>query len=457
MKKTILFLLFLIAPRVYAGTIYISTAGAATNSGCTDSATPLVNLTTCSVSGTTIQFPGGTDLSGVVTSGATQSTVYIKDATNSNRKIFWIDSVNDGADSLTVTVAPSGVVNSSATIGGWHLLTNAYVEGAVRAGDTVVFNDSPAAASAIMWTFRASGDGTSGYVKIKGKSGVRPVLTTQDTNNCIVGGANTNLWIENLEIQQQGASGNGIASLGACCVVLNVKISDAGTDGIATNGGGSVIAKCEITGLSRYGIYQGNAGLVVFGNYLHDIGGYGIYANVATPRIDIINNIFDTITNNAFYTYAGGGVGDGGIVFVGNTVYGGLASGVKPSGGDRYTMLMANNIFKDNGNTASEYNVEWPTAVMQVIGFNNVLNVSGGAGGGNVLNYTLDASDFSTDPLFSNGAGGDFSLGTASPAKATGYPGTFLGGSVGYKDIGAVQRQEPAGGGATPTAVGYAQ
>ena len=54
-------------------------------------------------------------------------------------------------------------------------------------------------------------------------------------------------------------------------------------------------------------------------------------------------------------------------------------------------------------------------------------------------------NDLGVDPAFTNAASGDFSIGTA--LKAAGFPGAFQGAtSTGYLDVGAVQRQEPAGG-----------
>ena len=112
-----------------------------------------------------------------------------------------------------------------------------------------------------------------------------------------------------------------------------------------------------------------------------------------------------------------------------------------------------NNIFSENGNAAGEFNVEWVSGAAEYVSFHgwNVFYHSGGGGGANLSGLTVNAqvasSEFTTDPAFTNAAGGDFSIGSTSPAKATGYPGAFLGGSTGYLDIGAVQRQEAGGGG----------
>jgi len=55
---------------------------------------------------------------------------------------------------------------------------------------------------------------------------------------------------------------------------------------------------------------------------------------------------------------------------------------------------------------------------------------------------------------FTNAAGGDLSLVDTSNAKANGVPGLFENQSyTSYLDIGAVQRQEPSGGGGSGSVV----
>jgi hypothetical protein len=93
-------------------TLYIDTGGHALGSGSTDTANPThdstTNGVTVSVSGTTVTFSGAIDLSTVPTDGS--GTIWINDATNSNAKIFKITSVDDGADTLVVSVAPTGTI-----------------------------------------------------------------------------------------------------------------------------------------------------------------------------------------------------------------------------------------------------------------------------------------------------------------------------------------------------------
>ena len=153
-----------------------------------------------------------------------------------------------------------------------------------------------------------------------------------------------------------------------------------------------------------------------------------------------------------------GGAGDSRarLIADGCTIYGCGNSGIESNANSELTLL--NTILAENGNAAGEYNVEWTAGDAEKIGFHawNVFYHSGGGGGANLLGLTANAvvtsSEFTTDPTFTNAAGADFSIGSSSPAKAAGFPGAFLGSSsTGYLDIGAVQRQEPAGGGATTT------
>ena len=56
-----------------------------------------------------------------------------------------------------------------------------------------------------------------------------------------------------------------------------------------------------------------------------------------------------------------------------------------------------------------------------------------------VFYYIVIRVDLTSDPLLVDPANGDFRLKAGSPCKATGFPGQFLGGSLGYLDMGAVQ------------------
>ena len=517
------------------GNLYIDTGGATTNSGSRDSNTAALSGTGASNVGTTVNLPAGTDLSSVQTSGANQDTIYLNDATNANRKIFWITAKDDTLDTVTVDVEPSGIVSSSWAIGGRMVLTPANYEAAMRPGDTVTFNNSPAARSVAFITTRVAGTGTGGYVKFVGKTGTRPVFNITNTANVLIGtGGQALNWWENFELDQDGASGNVIAGLGPGGILHNLKVSDGGGIGYNTGDTGTTMIASEITGVAGVGI-SASVSTLVKGCYIHDGSSDGILQTGAGPVTIISANIIDTC--------AGRGINDSGapttaahlLLLDGNTVYGCGDSGLEIADADRHTILI-NSIFSENGNAAGEYNVEWVAGSAELGSFHawNVFFHSDDAGG-SLLNLIVNAqvasSEFTTDPQFtatrstltatsaspcvftvtagatpsnnnsgtlSAGTGGalptgftagttyyvvnvsgntfqlsltlggagvnssstgtapfffhtsaiaNFAISSTSPAKAAGFPGQFLGGSLGYLDIGAVQRQEPAGGG----------
>ena len=438
--------LCLVSTASVAGILYVDTGGSATNSGSTDQNSANLTGTAATVAATVVSLDGSPDLSGVVTSGDAQSTIYINDATNSNQKIFWITAFDDTLNTVTVSVAHTGVTSSSWAIGGRIIHTPANVESALRAGDIYQFNNSPATATATYLTARTSGDSTSGYITIRGKSGVRPVLNVTNTSIVLTGNAQTNWLIENLELDQDGASGN-VASGWTQTLFKNIKIVDGGGDGIAVAGNTVTVHQCEISGVTGSGISTGAGSLLyAFGNYIHDNATHGINASGNTPRMILVNNIIDSNTDRGILSSSTPTSSSIRSMLIGNTIYGNGNSGLEVTDADT-AFTLVNNIFEANGNAAGEYNVEWVAGTAEISGahYNNVFYL--GAGANNLLNLTVDSTESTADPAFTNAAGGNFSIGIGSSAKATGYPGVFLGGTTGYMDMGPVQRQEPVGGG----------
>ncbi|MDP1721592.1 MAG: right-handed parallel beta-helix repeat-containing protein [Candidatus Gottesmanbacteria bacterium] len=444
-------------------TLYISTGGANTNSGCTDVAAGDASIISGSAAtnvGTLVTLDGSPDLSGLVTSGATQSSINLSGATNANKKIFWISAFDNTAKTVTVDTAPTGTLGAWKIGGQWTVPAStgmSTIDAATtfRAGDTIIFNDSPVSASQIFFTARAAGTGAAGPITVKGKTGVRPVITVTSTDYCFTPG-NFDLWrFENLEFAQTGASGTVLlgGDTATSHTYYNIKISDGGGVGINIQTSHSRLLMSEVSGVGSGGVqFNNNGSFGLFqGNYIHDVGGNGFDVTTACSSI-FINNIIDSAAGRGIYL---GGAYTSAANFItinGNTVYGCGDSGLEVADTDAMVTL-TNNIFSENGDAAGEYNVEWTAGTAQIISLHgwNVFYHSGGGGGANLLNLTVNAqvasSEFTTDPGFTNAAGGDFSISSTSPAKAAGFPGAFLGGPTGYLDIGAVQRQESTGGG----------
>jgi hypothetical protein len=437
-------------------TLYIDTGGHAQGSGSRDSATPIVSgATGASVSGTTVTLAGSPDLSTVATDGS--DTIYIADATNSNQLIFRITGVDDGADTVTVDTAPTGsIANSAWGIGGQFVNAYARFTGALNGGWTAQYNNSPAALSGV-FTMPRAGSATDGYITIKGKAGTPPVLTMNSTAS-IYGGSNFFGWrLENLELVQTGASGNIVApGNGGRWLLDRLSITDGGGVGFLTTGSNTIFVGCEFANLLGDGFSGSGASYFFHGCYIHDNGGIGIAATSASSQISLVNCIVESNTGKgiAFSSAAAGNTLIG--FLIGNTIYGNGDSGLEVTDTEPM-MVLFNNIFSQNGNAAGEYNVEGAGA-LEVFGFhrNNVFYHSGGGGGANLSNLTTNSTEVTTDPLFTDAANGDFSISSLSPAKAAGFPGSFPldGLSVGYLDIGAVQREEAGTSGGSFTWAG---
>lgn len=427
-------------------TIYVDTGGATTNSGSTDNNTATVSSAssgfTAAVSGTTVTFSGNTDLSGVSADGS--QTIYIADATNSNQKIFRITAVDDGANTVTVDTAPTGTIAASAwAIGGRFVWTKSAITAAVKAGWTVQFNNSPAAASgASLIDISNDGNSTNGPIRWIGKAGAKRTLSGSGAG-LIGGSGRSGHYFSNLELSNSGSNPLDFSNF-SHIILDDVKVS-AASNGTTLNNG--LVINCEFSGCSSPALTISNNGSVrYFGNYIHDNSSHGFSSESTSEGSTFVNNIFDTNAGRGYYNQSGSS-GVQVSMFWGNTVYGGGNSGFESTSGNLFGPMI-NNIFSENGNAAGEYNVEMTAGGDWLIHRYNNFYHSGGGGAANLLNITAGSTEPTTDPTFTDAANADFSIGSSSPAKAAGWPGAFLGaGSTGYLDIGAVQRQEAGSSG----------
>lgn len=426
-------------------TFYVQTTGSATNSGSSDeNASNLSGSAATGLGTSTIALDGSPNLAALPTSGATQATIYLNNATNSNQKIFKISAVDNTAKTVTVVGTPTGSDGGTWAIGGRLIWTPANIEAALAAGDTVVFNDSPAARASTFLTCRASGDSASGPITFKGKAGVRPVLNVTNTSIVLTGNSQTNWLFQNLEIDQDGASGNAVSGFGNGIVFDDVKIIDAGGEGI--NSAAFMILKgCEITGVGGVGI-NSSSGFALIGCNIHDCGSHGAVSSAASPHVFIAYSTIESNTGKGVSLSGAATTQGHNAVLLNNTIYGNGDSGLEVADADT-VVVNINNIFSENGNAAGESNVEWAAGTGELHGVhaNNIFFHSGGGGGTNLTNVTANSTELTTDPAMSDPAGANFAIGASSPAANAGYPGALLGGQTAYRDIGAMQRQVTTG------------
>lgn len=250
--------------------------------------------------------------------------------------------------------------------------------------------------------------------------------------------------------QSRGAAPN---NLGAAFYILNsnpvikyctLRSNNAGTGGgaIYCDGGNPVIEGCTIAdNYSKSGgaVYCTNyaepqiIGNIIINNSASASGGFSpttasggaIYLYHCDALIK--NNVFN---NNSVQAYGNVGTHSrGGAIYsrysnptlVGNTIYGNDASGAGPEGGA---------IYVSSGNVVSVNNILWGNTPEEVsifsYGTGSILfaysDVEGGEAGIAVDNSIIywQEGNISSDPLFTNIEGGDFSLQDNSPAMDAG-------------------------------------
>lgn len=442
------------------GNIFIDTGGSASNSGTTDTNSPPAGFSGTAANWTTgtatINLDTNTNLTGLSTAG--DQAVFLTNATNSNQKIFWVTGVTgctgSGACSVTTSINVTCVTCTAQVwaIGGRMILTPTNYESAVRPGDTVTLNNSPASRSTTFITARVAGDATNGPITYKGKAGQTVTLAETGNQTAIAAATVGNVVFQNLQVTTlatsappinlgvSGLTGIGLkvsscSSLTVAAItlptlpnirILNSEISGCGGDGISSAGSASTFD--------------------IVGNYIHGNVGNGItYSGVNLVGV-IANNI---ITGNAKGISFSGAPNSfiSSILIEHNTIYGNTSDGLNVANAFQGVVLL-NNIFQDNGQT-SGYNVNWTgSADLTSLHQNNVYYQSGaGTPTGNLNNLTPNSTELTTNPVFAAAGSANFAIGNAGSAAGAGLPQSWTGGNTSsFPDIGAAQRQVTVGG-----------
>lgn len=269
-------------------------------------------------------------------------------------------------------------------------------------------------------------NGTADFVTMKN------FVLTNATSECVKATANTDyLQFENCRFLKGSSTPSTAFSAGGYFLFRNLSL-----------------VRCEISGgFSGNGINGAN-GLYVEGCVIKDCGGDGInigsYCSIITIKDSVI-----------------AGNGDDGIVvagstgplfFTGNTIDANGGDGIDIHGSNNLMVVVRNNLITNHsgfGDTGLKVGSLVGTTSLNCDYngyYNNNPNTSG--------TDTSGAHDvlLTADP-YTNAASDNWTLNTTAgggaAARAAGFPGDIDGTNIGYKDIGALQHADPAGGGSS--------
>ena len=338
----------------------------------------------------------------------TQQTINLASSTVASTKIFKLLYVDNTNKFVMVNVNVTGLgAGSNWAIGGAITATGLQdICNVVGPLDVVTFNTDVSANPLNLTIFRNNGN-TLGYTKFIGKAGAKRVIANQGNGALWTSGTGTNLffWWENLEMQSQGTGAIYNTGLfGAIHWFADCNITDAGNAGSAFGeGGGSgwSFHRCSFSGCAT-DVITASGDLGVTQCYFHDNTGRNIVAGAI--NLCITDSIFErgASANGGINITSSGGAA---LMMYHCTVYRHSGSGVKfTQQSTGHVFISIGNIFKDNGDAATEYNIEW-LGRPQHYSKDSAYDIQGGRGGANT------PSDFefgSTDITDIDGGGGGF-------------------------------------------------
>jgi len=352
-----------------------------------------------------------------------------------------------------------GTTNTNSGANGAWTLTEAVTNEAAGMRLHVMANTGTYASTTTIRTLAAAGtttapiwwygrDGSDGDPTNTATAGTGMPLLSFTTGRVEVTGAHHIL--SGLAITSASVSASrGTLYLGAAnnkaigCRLTNSAANASGS-ALAIFTAGNMMVRCYLTSTTSAPVSTQNAGIVTYDGCYFDGGGNGITAS-GSSGLTVLNCVFNGQAGDAIAFSTGYGS------LIGNSIYGlssGGGNGFQWTGTPSSISLVANNYF-ERVTTAAKYCINNSSGtntnliVPVANGYNNVTAYTNGLGDSPLI---YDVGSLGS-AAFTNAAGGDFSIGTV--AKALGFPGVFENISAfrGYLDLGAVQRQEPAGGG----------
>ena len=240
-------------------------------------------------------------------------------------------------------------------------------------------------------------------------------------------------------------SGGVITGLGSVVRKCKSTNSSGTANRLAFSLNGGIVLDSEIISTLGTGVNinaVSNTTPKIVGCYIHDstIGISFDSFDVGVAAFNIIETIVTTGINI--------GTGSDDHLIMNNTIYGaatpaGSSTGILLAATTGLYSLIMNNIITGFVTGISSAAVSTSNVYINNNLFNNTTNYT---------NVSAGAGSLTLDPAFVDAPNGNFAVG--ANMKAVALPGAFPGGlSTGYLDIGAVQRQEPAGGGSIEVSI----
>lgn len=414
-----------------------------------------VSGTAASYSGSVVTLDGSPDLSAVTT----DHILWL--GTSTGRQFFTLSAVDDGADTVTTVDAPAGTATGlNWGIGGKRkTLDNAdsrQLFSDATSGWIVELEDDQTLTSSAL-TVSANGTSPSPIQIVSDTPGTTRTITQSANTSCLdlTGNYLALKWLKLQNSNVTKTSANGVrVSNAAGKAIVNCIIGDATNqllNGIIRTSSSPKIQVygCEIQHCTSRGIYlQGGAADVYMAYcYVHDNGSDG----VAKPE-----GSYFMATNSIFTDNGGDGVDVRASAWgyvVNCTFDGNTSAGLTLDSAYATTHVIANNIFTNNGTYGLVMDATITNADAAIIDNNNFGTTGSGAGTNNSSGATSPAgldggSVTSVNVTFTDPTNDDWSV--DSGQAGLGYPDMNIGAggsaSRSYIDLGAVQRQEPAGG-----------
>lgn len=343
---------------------------------------------------------------------------------------YEITAVAAGVATLDRAVGTTGSTGGTGKLGGAVTITDANFEEAEPGNILYIKDDGTHSPGAV--TVSSGGTPTS-PIFVEGYNTTRGDGPDAETNRPLISsGANAFTLGVNWQIKYTEHTGTSAAvvNLNSEAVILGCKSNN--TSG--TNSRNAIdsttstrVVLCEAQSLNGNGI-QFSTDSIIIGCYVHDCGEEG-YDGVGSSSYTFVHCIADTCRGGFSI------VNDDSSVLVNCTSYN-CTTGLIATDAENACVM---NMIIDNCTTGISFtSAQRDNNFFMNINFSN--NTTDTNNVGTIINETA------LDPGFADAANGDFSVGTNM--KASGVPGVFAGGlSEGFLDLGAVQREEPAGGG----------